>query len=80
MLDDVLWEKKERHLHVFIPIKWCILDVRGKMCSLRTDCDVPKKFREKHVSGAHSEFKRIIDHITANNLQEQMERLARETA
>jgi hypothetical protein len=72
MLDDVLWEKGERHLHVFIPIEWhvrvCVLDVSaGKTCPLCADCAVPKKFRGNHVSGARGEFKRIIDQVTANS-------------
>jgi hypothetical protein len=72
MLDDVLWEKGERHLHIFIHIMWRVkvhvLDVSaGKMCPLCADCAVPKKFRRNHVSGVHSEFKRIIDQVTTNS-------------
>ena len=37
------------------------------MCSLCTDCAVPKKFRGNHVSGASGEFKRTIDQVTANS-------------
>ena len=72
MLNDVLWENGERHLHIFIPIKWCIkvhvLDVgAGKTCSLCADCAVPKKFGGNYVSGVHGEFKRIIDQVTTNH-------------
>jgi hypothetical protein len=72
MLDDVLWEKGERHLHIFIPIEWCanvhVLDVgAGKMCPLCADCAVPKMFRGNHVSGVHGESKRIIDQVTTNS-------------
>ncbi len=72
MLDDVLWEKGERHLHIFIPIKWHVkvhvLDFgTGKICPLRADRAVPKKFSRNHVSGAHGEFKRIIDQVSASS-------------
>jgi hypothetical protein len=72
MLNDVLWEKGERHLCVVIPIKWHVkvhvFDVgAGKMRPLCTDCAVPKKFRGNHVSGAPCEFKRIIDQVTTNH-------------
>ncbi len=72
MLDGVLWEKGERHLHTFTPIEWHVkvhvLDVGpGKTCPLCADRPVPKKFRGNHVSGACGEFKRIIDQITANS-------------
>ncbi len=72
MLDDVLWEKGERHLLIFIPIEWHVkvhvLDVStGKKCPLHADCAVPKKFRGNHVSGACGEFKRIIDQVTTNS-------------
>jgi hypothetical protein len=72
MLNDVLWEEGESHLHIFILIKWCVkvhvLDVgASKMCPLCVDPAVPKKFRGNHVSGACGEFKRIIDQVTANS-------------
>jgi hypothetical protein len=72
MLDDVLWEKRERHLHIFIPIEWhvkvYVLDVGSSIaCPLCADLAVPKKFRGNHVSGAHGDFKRIIDEVTANS-------------
>ncbi len=72
MLNDVLWVKGERYLHIFIPIEWHVkvhvLDIGAdKMCPLCADCAVPKKFRGNHVSGARGEFKRIIDQVTANS-------------
>jgi hypothetical protein len=72
MLHDVPLEKGERHLHIFIPIKWHVkvhvLYVgAGKTCPLCVDRVVPKKFRGDHVSGAHGEFKRIIDQVTSNS-------------
>ncbi len=58
-------KERERHLHIFIPIKWHVkvhvLDVGiSKTCPLHADRAVPKKFRGDHVSGAGGEFKRII--------------------
>jgi hypothetical protein len=72
VLSDVLCEKRERHFHIFIPIKWHVkvhvLDVgASKTCPLCADCDVPKKFRGNHVSGACGEFERIIDQDIANS-------------
>ncbi len=72
MLDDVLWEKGERHLHVFLLIKWRVkvhvLGVgAGKMCPLCSDHAVPKKFRGNHVSGVHGEFKLMIDQVIINS-------------
>jgi hypothetical protein len=72
MLNDVLWEEGESHLHIFIPAVWHVkvhvLDVgAGKACPLCTDHAVPKKFVGNHVSGARGEFKRTIDQVTANN-------------
>ncbi len=47
MLDHVLWEKGERHLHIFIPVEWHVkvhvLDVgTDKTCPLCADHAVPK--------------------------------------
>jgi hypothetical protein len=72
MLDDALWEKGERHLHILILIKWrvkvYVLDVgAGKTCPFHADWAVPKKFRGNRVSGVRGEFKRIIDQVTANS-------------
>ena len=72
MLNDVLWEEGERHLHIFIPVKRrvkvYVLNVgASKLCPFCTDCAVPKKFGENHVSGVPGEFKRIIDLFTANS-------------
>ncbi len=72
MLDDVLWKKGERHLDVFIPIKWhvkvLVLDVGArKMRPLCADSAVPEKFRGNHVSGVCGEFKRMIVQVTANS-------------
>ncbi len=50
MLNDVLWEEGERHLHTFIAVEWrvkvhVLLDVgASKTCPLRADPAVPKKF------------------------------------
>jgi hypothetical protein len=71
MLNDVLWEEGERHLHIFIPVKWHVkvhvLDVgAGKTCALCADHAVPKKFGGNHVSGTCGEFKGIIDQVTTN--------------
>jgi hypothetical protein len=70
-LNDVLWEVGERHLHIFIPVerraKVHVLEVgAGKTCPLCVDCAVSKKFGGNHISGAHGEFKRIIDQVTTN--------------
>ncbi len=72
MVDDVLWEKRERHLHTFISIeghlKIHVLDVStSKTCTFGADCAVPKEFQRDHVSGKSGEFKWIIDKIPANS-------------
>jgi hypothetical protein len=58
--------KEKRHLHLFIPVKWCVkvhvLDIgASKTGPLCADCAAPKKFKGNHVGGARGEFKRIID-------------------
>ncbi len=64
--------KGERHLHIFLPINWCVkvhvLDVGiRKTCPLCADPAVPKQFGGNHTSGARGEFKRIIGQVTANS-------------
>ncbi len=72
MVNDVLREKRERHLHIFISIK-CYLEIHvldvgaSKMCTFSADCTVPKEFQSDRVSGTSGEFKRIIDKIPANS-------------
>jgi hypothetical protein len=69
--DDILWEKRERHSHVFISVKWRfkinVLDVSsGKPGASGADGAVPKEFRGDHVSGACGEFKWISDKVSSN--------------
>ncbi len=50
MVNDVLWEKRERHFHVFMSVKWRfkihVLDVSaGKPGASGADGAVPKEFR-----------------------------------
>ncbi len=56
VVDDVLWEKRERHFHIFISVKWRfeihVLDVSsGKPGASGADGAIPKEFRGDHVSG-----------------------------
>jgi hypothetical protein len=72
VVDDVLWEKRERHFHVFISVKWHfeihVLDVSsGKPGTSGADGAVPKEFRGDHVSGMRGEFKRISDKVSTNS-------------
>jgi hypothetical protein len=71
VLDDVLWEKRERHFHIFISVKWCfeihVLDVSShKQGASGADGAVPKEFRGDHVSGMHGEFKWMSDKVATN--------------
>ncbi len=71
VVDDVLWEKRERNFHVFISVKWRfeirVLDVSsGKPGASGADGAVPKEFRGDHVSGMRGEFKWISDKVSTN--------------
>jgi hypothetical protein len=71
VVDGVLCEKRERHFHIFIPVKWRfkihVLDVSsGKSGASGADGDVPKEFREDHVSGTSGEFKWINDKVATD--------------
>ncbi len=71
VVDDVLWEKRERHFHVFISVKWClkihVLDVSsGKPGASGADGAVPKELRGDHVSGMRGELKWISDKVSTN--------------
>jgi hypothetical protein len=72
VVDDVLWEERERHLHIFISVKWCfdihVLDVSsGKPGASGADGTFPKEFRGDHASGMHGEFKWISDKVATNS-------------
>jgi hypothetical protein len=71
VINDVLWEKRERHVHIFISVKWCVeihvLDVSsGKPGASGADGAVPKEFRGDHVSGMCGEFKWISDKVATD--------------
>ncbi len=71
VVNDILWEKRERHFHVFISVKWCfeihVLDVSsGQPATSGADGAVPKEFRGGHVSGMHGEFKWISDKVSTD--------------
>ncbi len=71
MVNDGLWEKRERHFHRFISVKWHfvihVLDVSsGKPGASGADGAVPKEFRGDHVSGMHGEFKWISDKVATD--------------
>jgi hypothetical protein len=72
VVDDVLWEKRKRHFHIFISVKWRfeihVLDVSsGKPGASDADGAVPKEFRGDHVSGTSGEFKWINDKVATDN-------------
>ncbi len=72
VVNDVLWEKRERHFHVFISVKWHfkihVLDVSsGKPVASGADGAVPKEFRGDHVSGMCGEFKWISDKVSTDS-------------
>jgi hypothetical protein len=71
VVNDVLWEKRERHFHIFISVKWHfkihVLDVScGEPGASGADGAVPKEFRGDHVSGTHGEFKWISDKVATD--------------
>jgi hypothetical protein len=71
VVDDVQWEKRERHFHIFISAKLRfkihVLDVSfGKPGASGADGAVPKEFRVDHVSGRGGEFKWISDKVSTD--------------
>ncbi len=71
VVNDILWEKRERHFHVFISVKWRfeihVLDVSsGKLGASGASGAVPKEFRGDHVSGTCGEFKWISDKVSTD--------------
>ncbi len=69
--NDVLWEKRERHFHIFISVKWRfeihVLDVSsGKLGASGAGGAVPKELRGDHISGMHGEFKWISDKVATD--------------
>ncbi len=71
VVDDILWEKRERHFHVFISVEWRfkihVLDVSsGEPGAFGADGAVPKEFRGDHVSGTRGEFKWISDKVSTD--------------
>ncbi len=71
MVEDVLWEKRERHFHILKSVKRRfeihVLDVSsGKPGASGADGAIPKQFQGDHVSGMCGEFKWISDKVVAN--------------
>ncbi len=72
MVDDILWEKGQRHFHILKPVEGCfevhVLDVgTGKAGTLGADGTVPKEFQRDHVSDAGGEFERVVDKVTSSD-------------
>jgi hypothetical protein len=72
VVNDVIWEELEWHLHVLVLIKWGfeihVLDVSATELGFQsTDDTVLHNFHRDHVSCTCSEFIKIIDEVAANS-------------
>ncbi len=71
MFDDILWEKRERHFHILVPVQRHfeihVFDVGScKTGAFGANRAVSKEFGGDHVGGMRCEFKRVINQVAAN--------------
>ncbi len=71
MLDDVLWDERERHSHVLVAVQWGfevhVFDVGpGKTGPFGANGAVPKKFGRDHIGGSCRKVKGIADQIATH--------------
>ena len=72
LINDVLWEDVEWHLHIFKSVEGCpkieIFDVDGHVFGIigAEDHTVPDELGRSHIQRSCGEFSRIFDEVTSS--------------